>query len=50
MAVRNYLHEQHQIALNRIEVISYGEAKPVTDNANRTNRAMNRRVVIKVLE
>jgi outer membrane protein OmpA-like peptidoglycan-associated protein len=50
MAVRNYLHEQHQIALNRMEVISYGEAKPVTDNKTRTNRAMNRRVVIKVLE
>jgi outer membrane protein OmpA-like peptidoglycan-associated protein len=50
MAVRNYLHEQHQIALNRMEVISYGEAKPVTDNKTRTNRAMNRRVVITVLE
>lgn len=50
MAVRNYLHDQHQIALNRIEVISYGEANPVTDNRTRTNRAMNRRVVIKVLE
>jgi peptidoglycan-associated lipoprotein len=50
MAVRNYLHDQHQIALNRMEVISYGEAKPVADNSNRTNRAMNRRVVISVLE
>ena len=49
-AVRNYLHDQHQIALNRMEVISYGEAKPVTDNRTRTNRAMNRRVVIRVLE
>jgi outer membrane protein OmpA-like peptidoglycan-associated protein len=50
LAVRNYLHDQHGIALNRIEVISYGETKPVTDNQNRTNRAQNRRVVIKVLE
>ena len=50
MAVRNYLHDQHGIALNRIEVISYGESKPVTDNKTRDNRAQNRRVVIRVLE
>jgi len=50
MAVRNYLHDQHGIALNRMQVISYGEAKPVADNKTRENRAQNRRVVIKVLE
>jgi outer membrane protein OmpA-like peptidoglycan-associated protein len=50
MAVRNYLHDQHGIALNRIAVISYGEGKPVVDNKTRLNRAQNRRVVIKVLE
>jgi outer membrane protein OmpA-like peptidoglycan-associated protein len=50
VAVRNYLHDQHQIALNRIEVISYGESKPVEDNKTREHRAQNRRVVIKVLE
>jgi outer membrane protein OmpA-like peptidoglycan-associated protein len=50
MAVRNYLHGTHGIALNRIEVISYGETKPVVDNKTRDNRAQNRRVVIKVLE
>ena len=50
MAVRNYLHDQHQIALNRMEVISYGEAKPLENNRTRANRAMNRRVVINVLE
>jgi len=49
-AVRNYLHDQHGIALNRMQVISYGEEKPVVDNKTRTNRAQNRRVVIKVLE
>jgi peptidoglycan-associated lipoprotein len=49
-AVRNYLHDQHQVALNRMAVISYGEAKPVADNKTRANRAMNRRVVISVLE
>lgn len=50
VAVRNYLHDQHGIALNRIEVITYGEEKPVVDNKTRDNRAQNRRVVIKVLE
>ena len=50
IAVRNYLRDQHQIALNRMEVIAYGESKPVADNRTRSNRAMNRRVVINVLE
>ena len=50
VAVRNYIHDQHGIALNRMEVISYGEAKPVEDNKTRAHRAENRRVVIKVLE
>ena len=50
LAVRDYLHDQHQIALSRMAVISYGEGRPVTDNKTRTNRAMNRRVVINVLE
>lgn len=50
MAVRGYLHDQHGIALSRMEVISYGESKPVEDNKTREHRAQNRRVVIKVLE
>jgi outer membrane protein OmpA-like peptidoglycan-associated protein len=50
LAVRNYIHDQHGIALSRMEFISYGEAKPVVDNKSRANRAQNRRVVIKVLE
>ena len=50
MAVRDYLHDDLGIALSRIEVISYGESQPVTDNKTRDNRAENRRVVIKVLE
>jgi peptidoglycan-associated lipoprotein len=50
VAVRNYIHDQHGIALNRMEVISYGETKPVEDNKTRAHRAQNRRVVIKVLE
>ena len=50
MAVRDYLHDTHGIALSRMEVISYGESKPVVDNKSKANRAQNRRVVIKVLE
>jgi len=50
MAVRNYLHDQHGIALNRMQVISYGKTKPVADNKTKDGRAQNRRVVIKVLE
>jgi peptidoglycan-associated lipoprotein len=50
MAVRDYLHDHHQIALSRMEVISYGEEKPVGDNKTRASRASNRRVVISVLE
>jgi peptidoglycan-associated lipoprotein len=49
-AVRNYLHDQHGIALSRMQVISYGKTKPVADNKTKDGRAQNRRVVIKVLE
>jgi peptidoglycan-associated lipoprotein len=50
LAVRNYIHDTHGIALSRMELISYGETTPVVDNKSRANRAQNRRVVIKVLE
>jgi len=50
MAVRNYLHDQHGIALSRIEVISYGESKPIVDNKTAAHRAQNRRVVLNILE
>ena len=50
LAVRAYLHDQHNIALSRMEVISYGETKPLADNKSKDGRAQNRRVVIKVLE
>jgi outer membrane protein OmpA-like peptidoglycan-associated protein len=49
LAVRDYLHDEG-IALSRLQVISYGESQPVTDNKTREARAENRRVVIKVLE
>ena len=48
-AVKRYLYEQHQIPLHRINVISYGEDKPVAPNNTKDGRAQNRRVVIKVL-
>jgi outer membrane protein OmpA-like peptidoglycan-associated protein len=50
LAVRRYLHEQHGIALGRIEAISYGESKPVADNQSKDGRAQNRRIVLRVLE
>jgi outer membrane protein OmpA-like peptidoglycan-associated protein len=48
-AVKRYLYEQHQVPLHKINVISYGEEKPVAPNRTRDGRAQNRRVVIKVL-
>jgi peptidoglycan-associated lipoprotein len=48
-AVKRYLYEQHQIPLHKINVISYGEEKPVAPNNTRDGRAQNRRVVVKIL-
>jgi outer membrane protein OmpA-like peptidoglycan-associated protein len=48
-AVKRYLYEQHQIPLHKMNVISYGEDKPVAPNQTRDGRAQNRRVVVKVL-
>ena len=48
-AVKKYLYEQHQIPLHKINVISYGEEKPIAPNKTKAGRAQNRRVVIKVL-
>jgi outer membrane protein OmpA-like peptidoglycan-associated protein len=48
-AVKLYLYEKHQIPLHRINVISYGEAKPANTGKTRAARAENRRVVIRVL-
>ena len=47
--VKRYLYEQHQVPLHRINIISYGEDKPIAPNKTRDGRAQNRRVVIKVL-
>jgi len=48
-AVKRYLYEAHQVPLHKINVISYGEEKPVSENKTKDGRAQNRRVVIKVL-
>jgi outer membrane protein OmpA-like peptidoglycan-associated protein len=48
-SVKRYLYEQHQVPLHKINVISYGEEKPVAPNNTRDGRAQNRRVVVKVL-
>jgi peptidoglycan-associated lipoprotein len=47
-AVRRYLN-QHGVALNRINTISYGPDAPVAPNTNRDGRKQNRRVVLIVL-
>ena len=47
--VKRYLYEQHQVPLHKMNVISYGEDKPVAPNRTRDGRAQNRRVVIRVL-
>jgi peptidoglycan-associated lipoprotein len=48
-SVKRYLYEAHQVPLHRMNVISYGQEKPVAPNNTRDGRAQNRRVVIKVL-
>ena len=48
-AVKRYLYETHQVPLHKINVISYGEDKPVSDNKTRTGRSENRRIVVRML-
>jgi outer membrane protein OmpA-like peptidoglycan-associated protein len=48
-AVKKYLHDQHQIPLHKVNVISYGSDKPVAPNKTKADRAQNRRIVINVL-
>ena len=48
-AVQRYLYEQYQVPLHKMNVISYGEEKPIAPNKTKAGRAQNRRVVIKVL-
>jgi outer membrane protein OmpA-like peptidoglycan-associated protein len=48
-AVQRYLYEQYQVPLHKMNIISYGEEKPIAPNKTKAGRAQNRRVVIKVL-
>ena len=48
-AVKSYLYQEHNIPLHKMNVISYGESKPLAPNNTRDGRMQNRRVVIKVL-
>jgi peptidoglycan-associated lipoprotein len=48
-AVKRYLYETHQVPLHKINVISFGEEKPVSDNKTKEGRAENRRVVLRML-
>jgi outer membrane protein OmpA-like peptidoglycan-associated protein len=47
--VKRYLYDQHQVPLHKMNVISYGQEKPVAPNTTKVGRAQNRRVVIRVL-
>lgn len=47
-AVRLFMNE-HGVALNRMNTISYGEKDPVASNKTRVGRAQNRRVVLIVM-
>jgi outer membrane protein OmpA-like peptidoglycan-associated protein len=49
-AVRDYLAEKAGIPLHVMNVISFGESKPVAENNTAQGRAKNRRVVVRVLE
>jgi len=49
-SVRRYLNQKQNFPLHRINVISYGETAPVSDNKTREGRSQNRRVVLVVLD
>lgn len=47
--VRVYLHEKHALPLETMQIASYGETRPTASNDTGAGRAMNRRVVVRVL-
>jgi len=48
-SVRQYLSQQHQFPLHRINVISYGATESIASNKTKDGRAQNRRVALVVL-
>lgn len=48
--VMRYLNMEHGFALHRMNVISYGEYKPIADNNSKDGRSQNRRVTLVVME
>jgi outer membrane protein OmpA-like peptidoglycan-associated protein len=49
-AVKRYLARTHQLAIQRMATISYGDTLPADTGTGRAARAANRRVVLVVLE
>ena len=49
-AVRRYLARKHQLPIQRMATISYGDTLPADPGKGNKARAANRRVVLVVLE
>jgi outer membrane protein OmpA-like peptidoglycan-associated protein len=49
-AAMRYLNMEQGIPMFRMNVVSYGEYKPIADNSTRDGRAQNRRVTLVVME
>jgi outer membrane protein OmpA-like peptidoglycan-associated protein len=49
-AAMRYLNMEQGIPMFRMNVVSYGEYKPIADNSNRDGRAQNRRVTLVVMQ
>ena len=47
-AVQKYLYDVHQVPLHKMNIISFGEDRPVVSNKSDAGRAQNRRVVIRI--